>query len=146
MRWSRGRVSVLDGRFHFIWRVAQTYMLLRHAFSIDRIQSVPNTAMQSAFNAAADGPGDADATSNVRVAHPPRFDLGSSDSKAAFLNYLDEHGYAVVAAVADDAEVAAARVSFWSAAQLKAEEVLNPAAPDCESRWWLNKQTGILKP
>lgn len=121
-------------------------MQLRRAFSIARIKFVPNTTMQSAFNAAADGPGTADATSNVRVAHPPRFDLDSSDSKAAFLNYLDEHGYAVVAAVADDAEVAAARASFWSAAQLKADEVLNPAAPDCESRWWLNKQTGAIKP
>ena len=115
-------------------------------FNRPHIKFVPNTTMQSAFNAAADGPGTADATSNVRVAHPPRFDLDSSDSKAAFLNYLDEHGYAVVAAVADDAEVAAARASFWSAAQLKADEVLNPAAPDCESRWWLNKQTGAIKP
>ncbi len=115
-------------------------------FNRPHIKSVPNTTMQSAFNAAADGPGTVDATYNVRAAHPPRFDLDSSDSKAAFLNYLDEHGYAVVAAVADDAEVAAARASFWSAAQLKADEVLDPAAPDCESRWWLNKQTGVLKP
>ena len=97
--------------------------------------------MESAANAATSGLGST-SNSNVRIANPPRFDLSSAQSKRDFLNYLDVHGYAVVAAVADEAEVTAAKTRFWSAAKLNADDVLDPDAPDCESRWWLNKQTG----
>jgi hypothetical protein len=81
---------------------------------------------------------------SLRVAHPPRFDLGCKESKNAFLNYLDEHGYAVVAAVADEAEVVAAKVRFWAAIDLNAEVVLNPASPNCDSLWWPDKRTGPI--
>jgi hypothetical protein len=101
--------------------------------------------MESASNAATPGSSDLD-HSSIRVAHPPRFDLSNSESKVDFLNYLDEHGYAVVAAAADEAEVAAAKARFWSAAQLNADDVLDPDAPECETRWWLNKQTGSRIP
>jgi hypothetical protein len=100
-----------------------------------------DAVMESAANAATSGLGST-SNSNVRIANPPRFDLSSAQSKRDFLNYLDVHGYAVVAAVADEAEVTAAKTRFWSAAKLNADDVLDPDAPDCESRWWLNKQTG----
>ena len=79
---------------------------------------------------------------HIRVAHPPRFDLTSGESKAAFLRYLDEHGYAVVASVADETQVAAAKASFWAAADMHAENVLNPDNADCDSLWSPNKNTG----
>jgi hypothetical protein len=101
--------------------------------------------MESASNAATPGSDELN-HSNIRVACPPRFDLSNSKSKVDFLNYLDEHGYAVVAAVADQAEVAAAKARFWSAAQLNPDDVLDPEAPECESRWWLNKHTGGRDP
>jgi hypothetical protein len=78
----------------------------------------------------------------IRVANPPRFDLTSGESKAAFLRYLDEHGYAVVASVADEIQVAAAKASFWAAANMDADNVLNPDNADCDSLWWPNKNTG----
>ena len=82
----------------------------------------------------------------LRISHPPRFDLSSDESRSAFLKYLHEHGYAVVAAVADEAEVAAAKARFWAAARLSAEDALNPDAPDCDTIWWPHAATGILTP
>ena len=82
----------------------------------------------------------------LRISRPPRFDLRSDESQSAFLKYLHEHGYAVVAAVADEAEVAAAKARFWAAARLSAEDALNPDAPDCETIWWPHAATGILTP
>ena len=84
-----------------------------------------DAVMESAANAATSGLGSTN-NSNVRIANPPRFDLSSAQSKRDFLNYLDVHGYAVVAAVADEAEVAAAKTRFWSAAKLNADDVLDP--------------------
>jgi hypothetical protein len=78
----------------------------------------------------------------LRATNPPRFDLSTDKSKAAFLRYLDEHGYAVVASVADEAEVVAARARFWDAAKMNADDVLNPNHPECNSLWWPNKNTG----
>ena len=97
--------------------------------------------MEAAAQAAADRPTQA-GQPPVCASHPPRFDISNEESKKAFLSYLDEHGYAVVAAVADEAEVHAAKARFWAAANLTAEDVLNPDAPNCDSLWWPNKRTG----
>ncbi|OLP81438.1 hypothetical protein AK812_SmicGene38005 [Symbiodinium microadriaticum] len=42
---------------------------------------------------------------------PPRFDVETE--KHLLSDYLEEHGYAVVASVADDAELATARSLMW---------------------------------
>ena len=78
----------------------------------------------------------------LRVIEAPRFDLRNAVDRAAMMQYLEEHGYAVVAAVADAAEVAAAKRRLWDALEMKPEEVLDPAAPDCERKWWPNKTNG----
>ncbi len=98
--------------------------------------------MEAAAQAAADRPTQANQPPFLSVSHPPRFDLRSEESKKLFLRYLDEHGYAVVAAVAEEAEVHAAKARFWAAANMTAEDVLNHNAPDCDSLWWPNKRTG----
>ncbi len=82
----------------------------------------------------------------ISVANPPRFDLSSAQSKADFRRYLHEHGYAVVASVADEAEVHAARARFWAAAEMNPEHVLSCERADCDSLWWPNKSTGSSRP
>ena len=78
----------------------------------------------------------------LRAIEVPRFDLHNAADRSAMTEYLDEHGYAVVAAVADAAEVDAAKRRLWDALEMKPEEVLDPAAPDCERKWWPNKSNG----
>jgi len=49
----------------------------------------------------------------VEAFHAPRFDVSQASEKEEFLNYLDEHGFAVVKSVADVEQVAAATNTFW---------------------------------
>jgi hypothetical protein len=48
---------------------------------------------------------------SVKAIHPPRFELDTQQSE--FSQYLDEHGYAVVAGVANDEQVEEAKSLMW---------------------------------
>ena len=50
---------------------------------------------------------------SVEAHRPPRFDMTSPEGQASMLAYLAEHGYAVVASVADEQEVAAGKALMW---------------------------------
>eukprot|EP00600_Ochromonadales_sp_CCMP1393_P001219 CAMPEP_0174980186 /NCGR_PEP_ID=MMETSP0004_2-20121128/15216_1 /TAXON_ID=420556 /ORGANISM="Ochromonas sp., Strain CCMP1393" /LENGTH=299 /DNA_ID=CAMNT_0016231835 /DNA_START=70 /DNA_END=969 /DNA_ORIENTATION=+ len=80
----------------------------------------------------------------VKYAHEAtRFDL--SDDQQAMLNHLSEFGYAVVANVADEAQIRRAKDSFWEFWENDTRRVgLNRYNPSTWKNWVANGATGIM--
>ena len=49
----------------------------------------------------------------LRGADVPRFDINDKVKQKQMLEYLEEHGYAVVANVASEEDISSAKVQFW---------------------------------
>ena len=74
--------------------------------------------------------------------HPPRFDINSMNE---MLEYLQEHGYAVIAGVATEKEIADAKENFWSFFEFVNPQIKrNDASTWSNSNWLGDKSTGII--
>eukprot|EP00601_Ochromonadales_sp_CCMP2298_P020096 CAMPEP_0173305026 /NCGR_PEP_ID=MMETSP1143-20121109/19764_1 /TAXON_ID=483371 /ORGANISM="non described non described, Strain CCMP2298" /LENGTH=400 /DNA_ID=CAMNT_0014245897 /DNA_START=16 /DNA_END=1214 /DNA_ORIENTATION=+ len=81
---------------------------------------------------------------SVRANASTRYDIRDEEQARAMLLALEEHGYAVVAQVANQEQIAAAVTGFWEFWEAKTQRGLLRNDPRTWKPWVANSSTGIL--
>jgi hypothetical protein len=79
----------------------------------------------------------------LRGADVPRFDITDQKQEGQMLQYLNEHGYVVVASVANEDDINSAKNDFWDYF-CKTNEIINPSdASTWDTDWPASSADGI---